>query len=258
MRYTTGTRKGEGKASFFEKKDQKTFTSWHAGCVWRGSQGIKVFWFFFSKENRSPPTSMTIATILIVDDHPLFTDGFTHMARALRPDWTLHVAASAAQALTLLRTMMPDLAILDIGLPDDDGFGLLRTITENYAGLPAIIVSGRDEPGARVRARAGGASGFITKRAVPTSIVAMIDSVLHGGTAFSDGGLCADVPALTVRQAEVLALLAEGHANKEIRHRLGIAERTVRAHLTELFHALNANSRMQAVIRGRELGLIER
>jgi DNA-binding NarL/FixJ family response regulator len=61
---------------------------------------------------------------------------------------------------------------------------------------------------------------------------------------------------LTTRQAEVLGLLAEGHANKEIRYRLGIAERTVRAHLTELFQVLGVNSRMQAVIRGRELGLI--
>jgi len=64
------------------------------------------------------------------------------------------------------------------------------------------------------------------------------------------------MPVLTARQAEVLALLAEGDANKEIRHRLSIAERTVRAHLTELFQLLGASSRMQAVIRGRKLGLI--
>ncbi len=64
------------------------------------------------------------------------------------------------------------------------------------------------------------------------------------------------MPSLTSRQAEVLELLAEGCSNKEMRHRLGIAERTVRAHLTELFHLLGASSRMQAVIRGRELGLI--
>ena len=59
-------------------------------------------------------------------------------------------------------------------------------------------------------------------------------------------------PSLTPRQAEILDLLAEGHGNKEIRHRLGIAERTVRAHLTELFQLLDAHSRTQALIRARE------
>ena len=81
--------------------------------------------------------------------------------------------------------------------------------------------------------------------------------MLQGGSAFSAAERDASLPILTTRQAEILALLAEGHANKEIRYRLGIAERTVRAHLTELFQLLGANSRMQAVIRGRELGLIE-
>ena len=73
----------------------------------------------------------------------------------------------------------------------------------------------------------------------------------HGLEGADDGELF-----LEYRQAEVLVLLAEGCSNKEMRHRMGIAERTVRAHLTELFHLLGANSRMQAVIRGRELGLI--
>ena len=85
----------------------------------------------------------------------------------------------------------------------------------------------------------------------------MVDTVLRGGLAFGGCEHAGAMPVLTTRQAEVLALLAEGHANKEIRHRLGIAERTVRAHLTELFHLLGANSRMQAVIRGRELGLLK-
>ena len=64
------------------------------------------------------------------------------------------------------------------------------------------------------------------------------------------------MPVLTGRQTELLMLLAEGHGNKEMRHRMNIAERTVRAHLTELFHLLGAHSRMQAVVRARELGLI--
>ena len=68
---------------------------------------------------------MTACTILIVDDHPVFSEGFRHMARALRPDWTLISAASSVEALSTLRHPSADLAIVDVGLPDDDGFGLL-------------------------------------------------------------------------------------------------------------------------------------
>jgi DNA-binding NarL/FixJ family response regulator len=200
---------------------------------------------------------MVAANILIVDDHPLFADGFTQMARALRPDWTLCSAASASQALQTLQITPLDLAILDLGLPDTDGFTLFRTMAAQWPALKIILISGRDDAAVRVRARATGAAGFIAKSATPATIVGMVDAVLQGGSAFSAAERDASLPILTTRQAEILALLAEGHANKEIRYRLGIAERTVRAHLTELFHLLGANSRMQAVIRGRELGLIE-
>ena len=84
----------------------------------------------------------------------------------------------------------------------------------------------------------------------------MIDSVLRGDKIFNTGDP-GNLPALTPRQIELLMLLAEGHGNKEIRHRLNIAERTVRAHLTELFQLLGAHSRMQALIRARELGLVD-
>ena len=194
------------------------------------------------------------ASILIVDDHPLFSTGFAAMARVLRPGWILRTAAAAAEAHSLLRRQLPDLALVDVGLPGDDGFALLQTIAEAWPNLPAVLISGRDDAAVRVRARASGAAGFIAKTADPETIVSMLDTVLQGGLAFADG--VAGMPALTSRQAEVLELLAEGCPNKEIRHRLGIAERTVRAHLTELFHLLGVNSRMQAVIRGRELGLV--
>ena len=202
--------------------------------------------------------AMPLATILLVDDHPLFSDGFRSMVRSLRPAWTLHAVGSAAQALDALRRLSPNLTIIDIGLPGDDGFSLLTAINGLLPTLPSVLISGRGGGAVHIRARASGASGFITKTAAPQAILRMIEIVLGGGTAFPDCEPVVPMPVLTVRQAEVLALLAEGHANKEIRYRLGIAERTVRAHLTELFHLLGANSRMQAVIRARDLGLIVR
>ena len=199
---------------------------------------------------------MSAAAILVVEDHPLFFTGFAHMAATLRPAWRLHVAACAGEARASLSGMSPDIALIDVGLPGEDGFALLRSLADLRPDLPAVLISGREDAAMQVRARACGAAGFIPKSAPPNSIITMLDTVLLGGTAFPQSSRPAGMPEMTTRQAEVLLLLAEGCSNKEIRHRLGIAERTVRAHLTEIFHLLGASSRMQAVIRGRELGLI--
>lgn len=195
--------------------------------------------------------------ILIVDDHPLFCEGLASMARTLRPGWELVFAHSAEGAMELLAGSTADLVIVDIGLPGVDGFTLLGTISAAHPGLPQILISGRNDAAVQVRARACGARGFISKSMAPESIVKAIDDALRGESALeqrTEGS--ARMPSLSPRQAEILELLSEGHGNKEIRHRLGIAERTVRAHLTDLFQLLEAHSRMQAVIRARELGLI--
>jgi DNA-binding NarL/FixJ family response regulator len=119
------------------------------------------------------------------------------------------------------------------------------------------MISGRDDPATLHRVRRSGASGFIAKAADVDQALAALDAVLAGELAFDGPGDEGAPPALTERQAEVLTLLCEGHGNKEIRYRLGIAERTVRAHMTELFQLLGANSRVQAILRARRLGLAD-
>ena len=195
--------------------------------------------------------------LLIVDDHPLFVEGFATMLRQSRPDWQLTTAASGGQALSILAGVQPDLVIIDVGLPDRDGFELLEELTARWPTLPAVLVSGRDQVAMRQRARASLARGFISKTTPADAFIAHLETLLAGGTAFEAVGHPDSVPVLTNRQAEILDLLAQGHGNKEIRYRLGIAERTVRAHLTELFNLLGVHGRMPAVIRARELGLIE-
>jgi DNA-binding NarL/FixJ family response regulator len=194
--------------------------------------------------------------VVVVDDHPLFREGFAHMAQTLRPSWDLLFADSAEALRRLMAECAPDLVIADIQLPDGDGFELVESLGADPRKVPCILVSGRDEATVRVRARSSSARCFIPKTAPPETMVAIIDAVLRGDTIPQDVGTPAGVPELTTRQAEVLMLLGEGHGNKEIRHRLGIAERTVRAHLTDLFGLLGAHSRTQAVLRARHLGLI--
>jgi len=195
-----------------------------------------------------------VATILLVEDHPLFCEGFACMVQALAPAWLVKSVDCADAACAMLVQEGVDLVIVDAGLPGRDGFSLIEELNGRHPHIPVMLISAREDAAARMRAQACGAAGFICKREASEAMVARIATVLAGGTAFDGSG--SEVPSLTSRQVEVLELLAQGHGNKEIRHRLGIAERTVRAHLTDLFQSLGAQSRVQAILRARELGLI--
>ncbi len=194
--------------------------------------------------------------LLVVDDHPLFVEGLVALFQRLRPGWIVETATAGRDALDSVRGNPPDAVLLDVFLPDRDGFDLLHEIRDTRPSLPGVLVSGRDHGAVAGRARSSPAHGFIPKTVAGPDFVERIERVLGGEVAFSEAASASAVPVLTTRQAQVLELLAAGHGNKEIRHRLGIAERTVRAHLTELFALLGVHGRMPAVIRARELGLI--
>lgn len=193
---------------------------------------------------------------LLVEDHPLFRDGFAAMLKHHRPDWSLATAGTAGEALEMLADCQPDLAIIDIQLPDTDGFEAARAIAARAPLTPRLMISGREDDAARLRSRDCGASGFISKGWASERIIAMIEQVLAGGVAFDPPDSAASGAALTVRQLEVLSLLADGHSNKAIERRMNIAPRTVRAHLTEIFHLLEADGRVQAILKARLMGLI--
>ena len=196
------------------------------------------------------------ATLLLVDDHPVFRTGLAAMLASLRPGWRLCGAADAATGLALaLETPEVDAVLIDLTLQMGDGFDALAAFGAALPAVPRMVISGRDDAAARVRARAAGASGFINKAWTSERVVAAIARVLDGGEAFEPAD-AASAPELTGRQAEVLSLLAEGLPNKLIEDRLGIAERTVRAHMTELFQTLGAHNRTQALLRAQKLGLI--
>ncbi|CAM3213626.1 Response regulator transcription factor [Sphingomonas antarctica] len=193
--------------------------------------------------------------LLLIDDHPLFRQGFAAMIAEARPDWQCTPVGCGEDAEAAARRERFDIALIDLQLPGADGFQTLARIADAAPLLPCAIVSGREDAAARERARVAGAKGYIAKASEPAAMIARIEAIAAGGEGWDAGD--GKAPVLTERQRQVLALLCEGHGNKEIRHRLGIAERTVRAHLTELFGALGAHSRVQAVLRARTLGLCD-
>jgi len=179
------------------------------------------------------------------------------MLKHHRADWSLQTANSGADALSVLAEIgAPDLAIIDIQLPDMDGFDAALALSARAPLTPRIMISGRVDEMARRRSRDCGASGFISKAWMPDRVIAMLETVLEGGLAFDPPDAATTAAALTDRQLRVLTLLAEGHSNKAIERHMNIAPRTVRAHLTEIFQVLEADGRLQAIIKARQLGLV--
>ncbi len=196
--------------------------------------------------------------ILLIDDHPLFCGGFVASCRAHRPDFTVTLADTAAQARRLLQEQPAFSCILiDLLLPDANGFDAMQDLARIDPLVPRVVISSRDDRTVRLRAQHLGASGFISKAAQPGFIMQTLDRILAGEVCFDAED--EDEPAdgvLRARQLEVLELLAEGCANKDIENRLNLAGRTVRAHLTTIFKVLGVKGRARAVLEARRQGLI--
>lgn len=200
------------------------------------------------------------ANLLLVDDHPLFHAGLASVLRGLRPGYRLLSAGDAVAGLDVICSRGDiDLVLMDIMLPGEDGFTAVERYAREAPTTPLVLISGREDAATLARAQRSGVSGFIAKSWPPSALIHVIDRVLEGGIAFEPppAAGAGEPDALTLRQFEVLSLLAQGKSNKDIGRRLGIADRTVRAHLTEVFQAVGATSRIQAILNAQRLGLVD-
>lgn len=219
--------------------------------------------------------------LLVVDNQTLFREGLLYLLRAIGPSVEVFQARSLREANTLL-AQHPDLTavLMEIALPDSARFGPLALWRRQRRDLPIVILSGTATPADVARARQLGANGFVSKSASSGELIGAIRRVLSGATAFptqdkdgaqedkgdkgdksdkSDKGGAprgAVATELTSRQLDVLSALARGESNKEIAQRLDLSPNTVRIHLAAIYRALGVDSRVAAVVRGQELGLV--
>lgn len=149
-----------------------------------------------------------------------------------------------------------------------DGLDALAVFATMRPGLPVIVLSSSEDPGAVRSAFAQGAMGYVPKSASPRTLLSAIRIALNGeryvpplvlddpALQHQDGAAAARGSMLTQRQIEVLRYLAEGVPNKVIADKLGLSEKTIKAHITAIFKALNVINRTQAAAAGRKAGLI--
>jgi DNA-binding NarL/FixJ family response regulator len=214
--------------------------------------------------------------ILVADDHPLLREALAQVLRELDSGVKLLEAADGEAVRRLAGEHADlDLALLDICLPGVRELELFDALRRDYPALPLVALSALDDPTTVRAVLALGALGFIPKSSSHPVMVNALRLVLSGGRylppeliadewAAGSGRAASPIPraeasaealGLTDRQRQVLALLAQGQSNKQICRALGLAEATVKIHVTAALRALKVTSRTQAVVMINRLGL---
>lgn len=199
--------------------------------------------------------------ILVVDDHFMVRLGLIGAFAAERDLVVVGEARNGAEALALFATLRPDVTLMDGILPDLHGVEVTRRILERHPEARIIVVSINETAEDVHRAMAAGACGYIPKSSEKGDIVRAIRSVAAGAH-FLPPELARRVAernarvTLSAREIEVLRLIAQGRANKEIAAALALSETTVKTHIAHILFKLDAPDRTRAVTVAHERGLL--
>jgi DNA-binding NarL/FixJ family response regulator len=207
--------------------------------------------------------------VLLVDDHALVREAMRGVIAELRPEAAVIEAATCADGLSLIQQHPDvDLVMLDLGLPDRNGFEVLEELRDRYPAMSVVMLSGSNDRGSVATALAKGALGFIPKSVTHEVLVSAIRLVLAGGIYIPPEILIDSEPmsapqpverrspaelGLTPRQVEVLALMMQGKSNKLICRTLHLAEPTVKNHVSAILKALGAINRTEAALAAAKL-----
>ncbi len=205
--------------------------------------------------------------VLIVEDHQVVADGLSALLND-QPDMTVvGSAASVADSVARAEDLKPDVAVVDFRLTDGTGADAGLGIRQVRPDTKLIFLTREDSDAARFAAIEAGASAFIHKSQAASDVVNAIRTVAAGGTLFTPRTIAtllnkrremdSQLESLTPREKEVLRLMAEGRSSRDIAARLGISYTTVRTHIRSLGSKLGVHSKLEAIVKARELGLIE-
>ncbi|MFM7412083.1 MAG: response regulator [Planctomycetota bacterium] len=199
--------------------------------------------------------------ILLIDDHAVLRAGLANLLALERDLLVVGEADNGEAGVRLVPQCRPHVAIIDVSMTGIDGVETSKRIRRIAPEVRILMLTSSESAADAARSIDAGASAYLTKRLAHEEIVAVIRKV-HAGHKAIQMGVAPPPPAprpelLSSRELEVLRLMRQGNTNLEIGHRLGIAERTVKSHVTAIFMKLNASDRAGAVARGFDLGLLQ-
>jgi DNA-binding NarL/FixJ family response regulator len=208
--------------------------------------------------------------VLIADDHALFRDGLRALLGSVPEVEVVGEAATGEEAVARVLDLQPDVALMDIQMPNLNGIEATRRIVSASPHVGVIVVTMFEDDDSVFAAMRAGARGYVLKGADQTEILKVIRAVANGEALFgpeiarrlmsffSAPKPAAPVeafPELTARECEVLDLIAQGHSNAKIARRLFLSPKTVRNHISNIFTKLQVADRAQAIVRARQAGL---
>ena len=181
-------------------------------------------------------------------------------------------ARNGREALALCRRLQPDLALIDVRMPEMDGLATCRNIKQEFPSINVILLTMHENPHYLLEALRAGASAYVLKDVTQRELIATVWRVLRGESALNPGmvvrvlghvnpevSYTAEMPTvqLSPRELEVLQLLAQGKTNRQIASRLTVSVSTIKIHVEHILAKLGVCDRTQAAVRAIELGLLQ-
>jgi two-component system nitrate/nitrite response regulator NarL len=207
-------------------------------------------------------------SVLVAEDHPLFLEAMRQAIKS-RPDLELvGVADNGRSALEEIKQLEPEVAVLDMRMPELDGAQVLNAIVRDRLSTRVLFLSSHTESSMVYDMLAKGAAGYLDKRASADQICAAINAVTRGETVLGGeikSGVLQQIRLrsdeggtnLTAREREVLKLVADGLSAAEVGSQLHIEQSTVKSHLKNIYDKLGVSERAAAVAEGMRRGLLE-
>jgi DNA-binding NarL/FixJ family response regulator len=211
-----------------------------------------------------PNSEATVIRVVVVDDHSVVRQGLTQLCSTTDDIVVVADAQDGASAITVVASAAPNVILMDLSMPGMDGVEATRHISAANPDVAIVILTSFSEEERILDAIDAGAVGYLLKDAEPEELLRGIRSAAAGESPFSPkaarallgfGAQRQAAAALTTREREVLTCVAEGLANKAIARRLGISEKTVKAHLTSIFQRIGVTDRTSAALWAHRQGL---
>lgn len=203
--------------------------------------------------------------VVIADDHRVVRVGLEQLLSTFDDIQAVGFAEGGEEAIALCMALDPDVLLLDLSMPDVDGIEVTDQLRDTAPRTRVVVFTSFSDSERIVRALDAGAIGYLLKDAEPEEILAAIRAAARGESPIAPRAaaeLLADRKSrsptveLTARELEVLRLVVDGLANKQIARRLGISEKTVKGHLTNLFQRIGVVDRTQAALWAERTGVL--
>ncbi|MFT3714948.1 MAG: response regulator transcription factor [Gordonia sp. (in: high G+C Gram-positive bacteria)] len=210
--------------------------------------------------------------VFLVDDHELVRRGLRDLLSTEPGLQVIGEAATVREAMTAIGTARPDVAVLDVRLPDGNGVELCRDIRSRYPDIRCLMLTSYADDDALLAAVMAGASGFVLKQILGQNLIAAVRTVGNGGSLLDDRSTAAllaklrdekkekndPLADLTGQEREVFTLIGEGLTNRQIAERMFLAEKTIKNYVSHILAKLDMQRRTQVAVMATELRERER